>query len=234
MKDKDIILNNVDRRENAFLSRVYLKMMGALALTAVVAFLVASSEAIMRFVVAKPTTLIILAIAQVLLVVYLSMRIEKMSTLAANLCFIGYAFFTGVTFSVIVTAYIGTYVIAKAFVSSAVVFGLASGYGALTKKSLKGWSSWILMSLVGIIIASVVNMFLGSSTLDLIISAVGVVIFTLVTAWDSQKLIDMNRSYGKSMTDEELSKISIMGALDLYLDFINIFIYFLRIFEKKN
>ena len=234
MKDKDLILTNVERRENVFLSRVYLKMTAALALTAVVAFLVSQSASLMRFVVLNPFSMIILAIAQIVLVIYLSARVEKMTKLTASLCFAGYAALTGVTFSVIVTAFVGTTVIAKAFVSSAVVFGLAATYGAVTKKSLKGWGSWLMMALIGIIIASVLNLLMRSTMLDLMISGAGVLIFTLLTAWDSQKLTQMNAMYGSSMTEEELSKISVMGALDLYLDFINIFLYFVRIFGRVN
>ncbi len=234
MKDRNLVLTNVEKRENVFLSRVYLKMTGALALTAVVAFLVAQSASLMRFVVLNPVAMIVLAIAQIGLVMYLSARVESMSKLSATLCFFGYAALTGVTFSVIVTAFLGTLVIAKAFISASVVFALAAIYGAVTKKSLKGWASWLMMALIGVIIASLINMFLGSSMLDLIICGVGVLIFTLLTAWDSQKLTDMNARYGTMMTEEELSKISVMGALDLYLDFINIFLYFVRIFARAN
>lgn len=234
MKDKDFILTNVERRENVFLSKVYLKMTAALALTAIVAYLVAQSYTVMRFAVLNPFSMIILALVQIGLVMYLSARVETMSTSSATLCFFGYAALTGVTFSVIVTAFVGTFVITKAFVSSAVVFGLAALYGAVTKKSLKGWTNWLMMALVGILIATLVNMLFRSSVLDLLISAVGVLIFTLLTAWDSQKLTQMNAAYGYSMTEDELSKISIMGALDLYLDFINIFLYFVRIFARVN
>lgn len=234
MKDNDFILTNVERRENVFLNRVYLKMMAALVLTGVVAFLVAQSATLMRFVVLNPFAMIVLAIVQIGLVMYLSSRVESMSKMNAALCFAGYAALTGVTFSVIVTAYVGTFVIAKAFIASAVVFGLAAIYGAVTKKSLKGWINWLMMALVGLLITSLMNFFFRSVMLDYVISGVGVLIFTGVTAWDSQKLVFMNRQYGPSMTEDELSKISVMGALDLYLDFINIFLYFIRIFARSN
>lgn len=234
MKDKDFILTNVERRENVFLSKVYLKMTAALALTAIVAYLVAQSYTVMRFVLLNPFSMIILALVQIGLVMYLSARVETMSTQSATFCFFGYAALTGVTFSVIVTAFVGTFVITKAFICSAVVFGLAAIYGAVTKKSLKGWINWLMMAVVGILIATLINMLFRSTALELLISAVGVLIFTLLTAWDSQKLTQMNAAYGYSMTEDELSKISIMGALDLYLDFINIFLYFVRIFARVN
>ena len=234
MKGKDIVLNNVGRRENVFLTRVYLKMTGALVLTALVAYLVSMSAQLMHYVVLNPISMVILAIAQIGLVIYLSSRVEHMSKSAASLCFAGYAVLTGVTFSTIFTVYVGTGVITKAFVSSAIVFALASVYGTVTKKSIKGWGGWLMMSLVGIIIASLVNLLLRSTMLDLMISAIGVLVFTLLTAWDSQKLCKMNAMYGSSMSEDELSKISVMGALDLYLDFINIFLYFIRIFARSN
>lgn len=234
MKDNDAILTNVERRENVFLNRVYLKMVGALLLTAVVAFFVAQSATLMRFVVLNPFSMLIMALVQMGLVMYLSMKVETMSTAAAHGCFIGYSVITGITFSTIVTAFAGTMVITKAFVSAAVVFGLAAIYGAVTKKSLKGWMNWLMMSLVGVLVATLINMIFRSSMLDLMITIVGVLIFTLLTAWDSQKLTSLNRSYGSYMTADELSKISIMGALDLYLDFINIFLYFVRIFGRSN
>ena len=234
MRDNDTVLANVERRENVFLNRVYLKMVGALLLTAVVAFLVAQSASLMRFVVLNPFSMIILAVAQMGLVMYLSMRVESMSTSTANLCFIGYSVVTGITFSTIVTAFAGTLVIVKAFVASAVVFGLAAIYGAVTKKSLKGWMSWLMMSVVGILVATLINFIFRSTMLDLMITIVGVLVFTLMTAWDSQKLTSLNRSYGSYMTADELSKISIMGAMDLYLDFLNIFLYFVRIFAHTD
>ena len=91
-----------------------------------------------------------------------------------------------------------------------------------------------MMALISLIVVSVINMFLGSGMLEMIISGAGVVIFSLITAWDSQKLMDMNRNCGPYMTQEELSKLSIMGALELYLDFINIFLYLVRLFGSAR
>ena len=234
MKDNDMILTNVERRENVFLSRVYLNMMLALLVTGVVAFLTAQSTAIMKVFVMNPVAMVVIAIVEMGLVMYLSGRVERMSVGSAYICFYLYAILTGFTFSVIVTAYARTFVIAKAFMPSGVVFGLAAIYGAITKKSLKGWINWLMMALVGLLITTIVNIFLLSPMVDILVSGLGVVLFTLLTAWDSQKLTSLNRSYGSSMSSEDLQKISIMGALDLYLDFINIFLYFVRLFGRSN
>ena len=171
---------------------------------------------------------------EIVLVFILSGRIEKLSPGAAYGLFFAYSAVTGVTFSSIILAYAGTNIITLSFVTAAVVFGSAALYGSMTKRSIKGWGGWLMMALISLIVVSVINMFLGSGMLEMIISGAGVVIFSLITAWDSQKLMDMNRNCGPYMTKEEMDKISILGALDLYLDFVNIFLYLLRLFANAK
>ena len=163
----------------------------------------------------------------------LSSRVERLSTGAATGIFVGYSVLTGFTLSSVFIVYTGT-VIIQAFISAAAVFAAGAIYGAVSKKDLRGMGSYLMLGLVGLIIASLLNMFIRSSGLDFIVSIAGVLLFTGLTAWDSQRIADMNARFGSEMTNEELTKIDILGALDLYLDFINIFLYLLRIFGRSD
>ena len=231
--DKDLILRDVRIRENVLLKNVYLWMIAGLAVTAGVSYGLAHSAAFIRFFFTNPMLMIAVFIAQLVLVMVLSGRIERLSTGTAIALFLGYSAVTGLTLTSIFIVYAGT-VIASAFVSAAAVFAAGAIYGSVTKKDLRGIGGYLTMALIGMLVALLINMFLGSSTLDLLISAVGVLLFTGLTAWDSQKISDMNRSYGSMMTREELTKVGILGALDLYLDFLNIFLYLLRIFGRSS
>ena len=215
MKNESI-LTNVEERQNVFLKKVYLWMALGLAVTALAAFLTASSPFLVKYVTLNPIVTIICCVVEIVLL------------------FFAYSAVTGVTFSSIILAYAGTNIITLSFVTAAVVFGSAALYGSMTKRSIKGWGGWLMMALISLIVVSVINMFLGSGMLEMIISGAGVVIFSLITAWDSQKLMDMNRNCGPYMTKEEMDKISILGALDLYLDFVNIFLYLLRLFANAK
>lgn len=232
--NNETFLTNVEARENVFLQRVYLWMFAGLGVTAVSAFLTANSPMLLKLFFGNPFMMFALIIAEFAFVFMLSGRIEKLSTGTAIGLFLGYSAITGVTFSTLVIAYAGTKVITLSFVVAAVIFAIAAAFGSLTKTSLKGMGSWLFMGLLALIIVEVINMFVGSSRADMMISGIGVVLFCGVTAWDSQKLMDMNRFYGSYMTSDELSKISILGALDLYLDFINIFLYLVRIFARSS
>ncbi len=234
MFNKDNVLSSVSARENLFLRKVYMWMSVGLLVTALVAFFVASSEMLLRYVASNAFVMILLAVFQIGIVFFLSARVERMSVGAAIGCFLGYSALTGVTFSTIVSVFVGTGIMERAFVSTAVVFIVAALYGSFTKKSIQRWSSWLLVALVSVLIASLINLFMRSLAIDYIISIAGIVIFSAVTAWDTNKLKAMNDRYGSQMSEEELSKISIMGALDIYLDFINIFLYFIRIFANSR
>ena len=171
---------------------------------------------------------------EIAFVFILSGKLEKLSVGATYGLFFGYSFVTGVTFSSLFLVYAGTSILTLSFVTAAAVFGVAAVYGSVTKKSIKGWGGWLMMGLISLIVVSLINLIIGSSMLDMIISGAGVIIFAFLTAWDSQKLMDMNTNCGPYMTSEELSKLSIMGALDLYLDFINIFLYLVRLFARAR
>lgn len=232
-ENKELILRDVKLRENALMKNVYLWMILGLAVTAGIAFFVSTSEAALRFIFLNPIVTIAIFIAQLVLVMVLSGRVERLSTGAAVGTFLGYSALTGVTLSSIFLAYTGTS-IAVAFISALSVFVGGAVYGAVTKKDLRSWGGYLTMGLFGLIIASLLNMLFRSSGLDLIVSFVGVVLFTGLTAWDSQRVSDINREYGPSMTSEELTKLGILGALSLYLDFLNIFLYLVRIVGRSD
>ncbi|MBO8469248.1 MAG: Bax inhibitor-1/YccA family protein [Spirochaetes bacterium] len=232
-ENKELILRDVKLRENALMKNVYLWMILGLAVTAGIAFFVSTSEAALRFIFLNPIVTIAIFIAQLVLVMVLSGRVERLSTGAAVGTFLGYSALTGVTLSSIFLAYTGTS-IAIAFMSALSVFIGGAIYGAVTKKDLRSWGGYLTMGLFGLIIASLLNMLFRSSGLDLIVSVIGVVLFTGLTAWDSQRVSDINREYGPSMTSEELTKLGILGALSLYLDFLNIFLYLVRIVGRSD
>ena len=151
----------------------------------------------------------------------------------AVLTFFLYAILTGVTFSILFLAY-APEAMAKAFISSASVFAGASIYGAFSRKNVRSWGRYLFMGLFGLVIATMINMFFFSSMMDLLISMVGVVLFTGLTIWDTNKIVAMNREYGGYISQADYTKLGILGALDLYLDFINIFLYVLRLFAHGN
>ena len=232
--NNETMLTNVEARQNVYLKKVYLWMALGLGVTALTAFLTAASPSIVKFIYSNPFVTILCFVLEIAFVFILSGRLEKLSVGACFGLFFGYSFVTGVTFSSILLVYAGTNVITLSFVTASAVFGVAAIYGSVTKKSIKGWGGWIMMGLISLIVVSFVNIFIGSSRLEMLISGVGVILFAFLTAWDSQKLMDMNRNCGPYMTQDELSKLSIMGALDLYLDFINIFLYLVRLFGSAK
>ena len=232
--NNDTMLTNVEARQNVFLKKVYLWMALGLGVTALTAFLTASSPSLVKFIYSNPFVTIICCVIEIAFVFILSGKLEKLSVGATYGLFFGYSFVTGVTFSSLFLVYAGTSILTLSFVTAAAVFGVAAVYASVTKKSIKGWGGWLMMGLISLIVVSLINLIIGSSMLDMIISGAGVIIFAFLTAWDSQKLMDMNTNCGPYMTSEELSKLSIMGALDLYLDFINIFLYLVRLFARAR
>lgn len=232
--NRSSILSSVSARENVFLQKVYLWMASALVLTGACAYLVASSEKMMTAIYTNRVILIALVIAEFAFVLVLSGRVERLSQASAFFLFYGYAAVNGVMLSSVVYVYAGSSVLPLAFGTTAVVFIAASLYGAFTKRSIKGWGGWLSMALIGLIIVSLINMFIGSSSLDFLISLGGVLIFTLITAWDTKKITELNASYGDRINEVDLNKISLLGALQLYLDFINILLYLVRLYGRSR
>lgn len=213
---------------SAFMRGVYGWMSAGLALTAVVATFTASSQAMMNLIFGNMMVLIILVVAQFGLVIGLSAAINRLSAGAATGMFMLYSALNGLTLSSIFVAYAGV-TIASAFAVSAGMFLAMSVYGLITKRDLTSWGSFLFMGLIGMILASVVNIFVKSSMLGMILNYVGVLVFVGLTAYDTQRLKDMGE-YAPMNDATALRRGSILGALTLYLDFINLFLMMLRIF----
>lgn len=227
------MLSTVSLRERSILKNVYLWMSVGLALTGVVSYVVAKASSLASLFLQSGFGFFILIIAQLGIVLFLTSRLEKMSATSAIISFGLYSIITGITFSIFFYIYtIET--ISRAFFTTAAMFGGMSLYGMTTKRDLSSVGHYLIMGLWGIIIASVINFLLRSDALNYFISIIGVLLFLGLTAWDTQKIKAMNDSYGSEMDEELYIKLSIMGALILYLDFINIFLYLLRIFGRRR
>ena len=161
----------------------------------------------------------------------ISAAINRLSLTMATLLFILYSAFNGVTLSAIFVVY-SPVIITKVFFITAGTFGAMAAYGYFTKRDLTSIGRLMFMALIGLIIATVVNLFLKSAAFDLILSYIGVLVFVGLTAWDSQKIKRMLAM--QTSMDENAMKIALLGALSLYLDFINLFLYLLRIFGRSN
>ena len=172
----------------------------------------------------------VIAFAPLAFVLVLSFGINKLSVGAAQAVFWAFAAVMGLSLSSIFLVYTGAS-IAKVFFITAATFGAMSLYGYTTKRDLTGMGNFLMMGLIGIIIASIVNIFMASSMLDFVISVVGVLIFTGLTAYDTQKI---KESYSDAYGADVMAKNAIMGALSLYLDFINLFLMLLRLFGNRE
>ncbi|MDQ3668209.1 MAG: Bax inhibitor-1/YccA family protein [Acidobacteriota bacterium] len=212
-----------DERVGAFLSRVYGWMFGGLLVTAVTAFTVAASPALIETLILNRIVFWALIIAQLGLVFYLSARVDKISPATAAGLFIVYSGLTGVTSSVILLIYTGAS-ITSTFIVTAGMFGATAVFGTVTKRSLAGVGQFMFMGLIGLILASIVGIFWQNSALQFVISVVGVLVFTGLTAWDAQRLKQM----AVALPDGRVGAYAVVGALSLYLDFINLFFFLLR------
>jgi hypothetical protein len=214
------------RLQTAFLSQAFVWMFAGLLVTAGVAAVVQSNQQLIAF---AAGNFFILIIAQLAIVIGISAAINRISATVALGLFFVYAASLGLTIGLIVTAYEGASV-ATAFLSASAMFGAAALYGATTKRSLAGLGGILFMGLIGILVASVVNIFLASTAIGWIISIVGVVIFTALTAYDVQRI----QAGDLAARTGSMEKAAVIGALHLYLDFINLFLFMLRIFGSRN
>lgn len=221
----------VQREQARFITKVFGWMAVALAITGAMAMYTVSSESLLSFVFGSKLTFFGLIFLEIVLVGFLAARISRMNVNTATAIFIGYSLLNGLTLSSIFLLYTSSS-IASTFFITAGTFAVFALVGYTTKSDLTRLGSLLFMAVIGIIIASVVNMFLGSSQLDYIISFVGVLVFTGLVAYDTQKIKEMN-IIGNEGTDED-RKEAIMGALTLYLDFINLFIFMLRLFGNRK
>lgn len=209
---------------------VYLWMVVGLLTTAGISYIVASSfdnvRAVMPF--AMPALIV-----EFIIVMALSWGISKMSPTVAGFLFLVYSAINGAVFGIIFFAYVAQgqgMAITNAALTTAGLFGAMTVVGYTTKVDLSKFSTFLMMAMIGLVIAMIVNMFLGSSMLDLIISVIGVLVFTGLTAWDTQRIKEMAEQPEYSTHNGDTAKLAIMGALKLYLDFINIFLFLLRLF----
>lgn len=215
----------------ALLKSVYLQMAAALTITGLVAYFLANSLDFLYFLAESPGTIWIILFAQIGVVIWLSSRLHAMSMTSATILFILYSALMGVTMSSIFMLYT-TASIATTFFITAGTFFAMSLIGYITRIDLSKIGSILFMALIGLIIATVVNIFLTSETLYWVINYAGVIIFVGLTAYDTQKIKNMLTEYGSA--DEMGYKIALFGALSLYLDFINLFLFLLRIFGDRR
>jgi uncharacterized protein len=210
-------------RVSAFLWKVYGWMAVGLGLTAIVAFAVAGSPDLVRVLVGNRLVFFALVIAELGLVFFLSARADRLAPGTAAGLFALYSALNGVTLSAILLAYTGESV-TMTFVVTGGMFGALALFGSTTKRSLAGAGQFFMMGLVGVILASLLGMFWHSDTLQFLISVVGVIVFTGLTAWDAQRLKQM----ALALPEGQVGAYAVVGALSLYLDFINLFLMLLR------
>lgn len=214
-----------------FLGRVYQLMAAGLTVTGVVALLIASNPAALQFIVMNRGLMWGLIIAQFITVVAFSSMLQRVSSATAAAMFFFYAALTGVTFSTIFLIYTSASIAGTFFITAGAFAGL-SAYGAVTKRSLDGMGSFLFMGLIGLVLASIVNIFVGSTAIYWLTTFMGVIIFTGLVAYDTNKLKQLAAS--SDLRGDGLRKMALMGALTLYLDFINLFLFLLRIFGNRR
>lgn len=210
----------------SYFASVFGWMFAGLTVSGIVAYAVAHSAVAQQAFFGNPIALIVLIVGQLAVVILLAARITKMSPMAARAGFIGYAALLGITLSYIFLAYTSTSIMRIFFITASMFFFMAI-IGYITKRDLTSLGGLLLMGLIGVIIASVVNIFLHSNTLQIVLSYVAIAIFLGLTAYDVQKIKGF-------YTAEKSQQLAIMGALALYLDFINIFLFLLQLFGDSN
>lgn len=218
-----------DEGLRAYMLKVYNYMASGVLLTGVIAMLVSQSPALLSMIFGGPQAYLFM-LAPFAFVLVMSFGVNKMSSGTLQALFWAYAALMGISLSTIFIAYTGESV-ARTFFISAAAFGALSLFGYTTKKNLSGWGTFLFMGLIGIIIASIVNIFMASSVLGFVISAGGVLIFAGFTAYDTQRI---KQEYYMMATGEMMAKGAVMSALNLYLDFINLFLFLLRFLGDRE
>ncbi len=215
------------------IQNVYLWMAVGLGVTGLVSLSVLSNRSILQAIVGTPGVLMVLIIGELVLVGFLSFRIQRMNPQTAFAVFLGYSALNGLTLSPIFLVYTGTS-IASTFFITAGMFGAMALYGVTTKRDLQGFGSYFFMGLIGLILASVVNMFLRSDALGWLISFVGVFLFLGLTAYDNQRIASWSSQMSGQEGSADYQRLSVIGALRLYLDFINLFLFLLRFLGRRR
>jgi FtsH-binding integral membrane protein len=222
-------------RSKSFIANVFAYMFLALGISAVVAFLFFNNQQWLIPIVENKILYYVVMFAPLGFVLTMSLGFKKLSAPVLVTLFIIYSAITGLTFSFILLIYTANSVFA-CFASAAAMFGVMAFMGYTTNKDLTSFGRIMTMGLIGIVIASVINMFLGNATMDYIISFIGVLVFTGLTAYDVQKIKRIGEGFDENgqVLEGDVKKFAIMGALTLYLDFINLFLMLLRLFGGKR
>jgi FtsH-binding integral membrane protein len=231
MNSNSMTISRAEVQQRTFIAQVYAWMAFALGITAMVAWYVVGSPRLIEQVVTNNALFFGMLIGELVLVAVLVHRVNRMSAFMATFIFFAYAMLNGFTLSILFLAYTAES-IASTFVITAGTFGLMSLYGFVTKRDLTGIGNLCGMALIGLIIASLVNLFFQNDMLYWISTYAGVLIFVGLTAYDTQKIKQIQA--GSFEDEDQERKVSILGALTLYLDFINLFIYLLRLFGKRR
>lgn len=226
-----LTLEQAQAETQRFMVRVYGWMCLALFVTGAMAMFTASSEALLNFVFGSRLTLFGLIILQFIAVGSLAGAVHKMSASTAMLVFVSYSLLNGLTLSGIFLIYTSESIASTFFITGG-TFGAMSLYGYTTKSDLSKWGNLLFMGLIGLVIASIANIFMKSTMLYWVTTYIGVILFVALTAYDTQKIKNSN-VIGNEGTEDD-SKEAIMGALTLYLDFINLFLFLLRIFGRRK
>jgi uncharacterized protein len=222
-------VERIDEGLRSYMLQVYNYMGLGLAITGAVAFLVAATPALYEPIFTTPLKWVVM-LAPLGFVFFLGARINNMSVSAAQLTFWAFAAVMGLSMASIFLVFTGAS-IARVFFITAGMFGAMSLYGYTTKRDLSGWGSFLFMGLIGIIIAALVNIFLQSAALQFAVSVIGVLVFTGLTAYDTQRIKEM---YYELDAGEVATRKAIMGALSLYLSFINLFMMLLQLFGTQR
>lgn len=229
-KEVDVNASTVDAGLRAHMLRIYNYMGCGLAMTGIVAYIISTSEALMRALFTSPVMSLLIIAAPVVVALFLSFRINKIEASTAQGLFWAYAGLMGLSMSSLFIVYTGTSIASTFFITSSMFLAM-SVYGYATDSDLSKMGSILIMGVVGLIVASLVNMFLHNSMLHFITSVLGVIIFTGLTAYDTQA---MKNLYYESDSAEIAGKKAVIGALTLYLDFINLFMSIVRLMGVRR
>jgi uncharacterized protein len=216
-------------RVATFLRAVYGWMFLGLAVTAAVAWYVASTPAVLSAIAGNKLLFWTILLAPLGLVLFLSARVAKLAPATAATLFLVYSGLTGVLFAFVLLAYTGQSV-ANVFLVTSGMFGGLALYGTVTKRDLSGVGQFAMMGLIGVVIASIVSIFWQNDLFQFVLSVCGVVVFTGLTAWDANRL----RAMALQLPDGRTGSYAVLGALTLYLDFINLFLFLLRLFGRRR
>jgi len=217
-------------RQRSFLSQVYVWMTAGLLVSSAVASYTTSAPFVLNVLYGNPFTIWLIFIAQIGLVIGLSAAVDRLTPAAATALFIAYAALNGLTLSAIFLVYTYTS-IAQAFLATAATFGVMSLYGSITKRDLSTAGNLLVIALIGFLIGSIVNLFWANSALYWVLTYLGIAIFIGLTAYDTKQIKRMSQ---QAQDDTSARRLVIIGALKLYLDFINLFVLLLRLFGSRD